>query len=60
MEELRKSCEPDAQWILDMLADEAKWDELFAISQDKLAAAGRQAKIDIAAGLAEDFDINNL
>ena len=62
--ELRKLSEAEqeayAQRILDVLADEAKWEELFANSREKLAAAGKQGKHDIAAGLADELDPNRL
>ena len=38
------------------LQDNAAWDELFAGSQDKLAAAARRAREEIAAGKASPLD----
>ena len=42
------------------VADEAKWNELFAKSQDKLIAAARKARRDIACGLATPLDLDQL
>jgi hypothetical protein len=39
-----------AALILDELADEQRWDDAFARSQDKLAQLAAKAKADIAAG----------
>jgi glycerate-2-kinase len=40
--------------------DEMKWNESFARSQDKLVAAAKKAREDIARGLATPLDIDQL
>jgi len=40
--------------------DEMQWDESFARSQDKLAAAARKARADIARGLATPLNRGQL
>jgi hypothetical protein len=47
------------EYIVEM-KDEARWDDLFAKSQDKLAAAARQAKKEIAEGKASPMDYDAL
>lgn len=42
------------------LHDEARWDALFANTQDQLEAAARRAKADIAAGKATPLDVDAL
>ena len=42
------------------LCDELEWDERFAQSQDRLAAAARRAREQIEAGLARPFDPEQL
>jgi hypothetical protein len=40
--------------------DEIQWDESFARSQDKLAAAARKARAEIARGLAAPLNLDDL
>jgi len=47
------------EYILD-LQDELRWDALFKHTQDKLVAAARRAKEEIAAGKAEPMDFERL
>jgi len=47
------------EYILD-LQDELQWDALFKRTQDKLVAAARRAKEEIAAGKAEPMDFERL
>jgi RNA binding exosome subunit len=47
------------EYIAEM-QDEARWDDLFARTQDKLAAAARHAKQEIAAGKASPMDYDAL
>ena len=47
------------EYIAEM-QDEARWDDLFARTQDKLAAAARHAKEEIAAGKASPMDYHAL
>jgi len=47
------------EYILD-LQDELHWDALFKRTQDKLIAAARRAKEEIAAGKAEPMDFERL
>jgi len=42
------------------LQDELRWDALFKRTQDKLVAAARRAKEEIAAGKAEPMDFERL
>jgi hypothetical protein len=42
------------------LQDEALWDETYSRTQDKIVAAARQAKRDIAAGKATPLDPGQL
>ena len=46
--------------ILDELADEQRWDEAFARSQDKLANLAKKVKADIAAGRVVDKGFDEL
>jgi hypothetical protein len=46
-------------YIADM-RDEMKWNESFGKSQDKLVAAAKQAREDIARGLATPLDLDQL
>jgi hypothetical protein len=45
---------------LAVLEDELRWDALFARPQDKLEAAARRAKQEIAEGKAEPMDYDRL
>ena len=47
------------EYILD-LQDELEWDALFERTQDKLVAAARRAKEEIASGKAEPMDFERL
>lgn len=47
------------EYILD-LEDELKWDETFAKTQSKLSAAAKRARQQIAEGLAEPMDYEQL
>ena len=47
------------EYILD-LQDELQWNALFKRTQDKLVAAARRAKEEIAAGKAEPMDFGRL
>jgi hypothetical protein len=47
------------EYILD-LQDELQWDAIFERTQDRLVAAARRAKKEIAAGKAEPFDLERL
>ena len=47
------------EYILD-LQDELRWDALFKRTQDKLIAAARRAREEIAAGKAEPMDFEQL
>ncbi len=47
------------EYILD-LQDDLEWDALFKRTQDKLVAAARRAKQEIAAGKAEPMDFERL
>ena len=47
------------EYILD-LQDELQWNKLFKRTQDKLIAAARRAKEEIAAGKAEPMDFERL
>ena len=47
------------EYILD-LQDELEWDALFERTQDKLVAAARRAREEIAAGKAEPMDFERL
>lgn len=45
---------------IEELRDEAQWSEAFSRTQEKLAAAARQAKKDIAEGKATPMDMKRL
>ncbi len=47
------------EYIVD-LQDELEWDALFERTQDKLVAAARRAREEIAAGKAEPMDFERL
>jgi len=49
-----------AALILEELADEQRWQESFARSQDKLAVLAERARIDIQAGRVRDIGIDEL
>jgi hypothetical protein len=49
-----------AALILDELADEQRWDEAFARSEDKLAMLADKVRADIAAGRVRDQGIDEL
>ncbi len=46
--------------ILDELADERRWDQAFAASQDQLQRLAEPARQDIAAGKVRDVGIDEL
>jgi len=46
--------------ILEELADEARWDEAFARSQDKLAELAKKARADVLAGRAREGGFDEL
>lgn len=45
-----------AQWILDELEDELRWNRTFAASQSKLEQLGKKALADHQAGRTQDLD----
>ena len=49
-----------AALILDELADEQRWDEAFARSEDRLAQLAQKVRADIAAGRAVDKGFDEL
>ena len=49
-----------AALILEELADEQRWQESFARSQDKLAKLAERARVDIQAGRVRDIGIDEL
>jgi hypothetical protein len=49
-----------ATLILEELADERRWDEAFAASQDRLSTLAAKVKRDIAAGRVRDIGIDEL
>jgi hypothetical protein len=49
-----------ATMILDELADERRWDEAFARSQDQLARLAERVRRDIAAGKVRNAGIDEL
>ena len=49
-----------ASLILDELADEHRWDAVFANSQEKLAGLATKVRADIAAGRVRDQGFDNL
>jgi hypothetical protein len=49
-----------ASIILEELQDDARWDEIFSRSQDKLARMAAKAREDIRAGKTRDLEIEEL
>jgi hypothetical protein len=49
-----------AQWILDELEDEARWDQAFAGSLPQLEKLGRKALEDYRAGRTRELDPDDL
>ncbi len=49
-----------AQWILDELADEERWDQAFAKSQDALAKLAQEARAEYRAGKTIPLDLEQL
>ena len=45
-----------ADWLLEELASEKRWDQLFADSQDLLAKLGKEAMAQHRAGRTHDFN----
>lgn len=45
-----------ADWLLEELASEKRWDQLFADSQDLLAKLGKEAMAQHRAGRTQDFN----
>jgi len=64
MEMLPESAQDQAvEYLRDILADmqdETQWNTLFKKTENQLIAAARQAKKEIAAGLAKPMDFNQL
>lgn len=64
IEEVRKLSPADqdaiASIILEELQDDARWDETFSRSQDKLARMAAKAREDIRAGKTRDLEIEEL
>jgi hypothetical protein len=62
--EVQKLPEPEqdaiATLILDELADEQRWEESFARSQDRLAQLAAKAREDIRAGRVKKLGIDEL
>ncbi len=62
--EVRKLPQPGqdaiATLILDELADEQRWDEAFARSQDQLARLAAKVREDIRAGRVRDAGVDEL
>ena len=48
------------QWLLEELASERRWDELFACSSDKLATLSKEALAEYRAGQTQDLDPEKL
>ena len=48
------------QWLLEELASERRWDELFSRSSDKLAALGKEALAEHHAGRTQALDPDRL
>ena len=46
--------------ILDEIADEQRWNDAFARSQDKLAQLAEKVRADIRAGKVKDVEIDQL
>lgn len=49
-----------AQWILETLEDEQRWDTAFAASLDKLEILGAKALADFRDGLTQELDPDTL
>jgi hypothetical protein len=64
IEELNKLSEPQqesmAQWILDELEDEARWDQTFADSLPQLEKLGKKALEDYRAGRTTELNPDEL
>jgi len=62
--EVRKLTEPEqdaiAARILEQLADERRWDETFARTQEKLARMASKAREDIQAGRVRNIPVDEL
>ena len=62
--EINKLPEPDqdaiAAIILEEIADEVRWDDSFARSQDELAGLADRVREDIRAGRVKDIGIDEL
>jgi hypothetical protein len=62
--EVKKLPEPEqdaiAALILDELADERRWQDRFARSQNKLSQMAAKARQDVQAGLAKDGGFDQL
>jgi hypothetical protein len=55
-----KEQETLGQWLLEELASERRWDELFNRSSDKLAALGKEALAEHRAGRTQDLNPEKL
>ena len=55
-----KEQEALGQWLLEEIASEKRWDELFLHSSDKLAALGKKALAEHRAGRTQDLDPDTL
>ena len=64
IEEMRKLSAPEqdaiAAVILEELADERRWDDAFAQSQEQLARLADKVRADIRAGRAKNVGIDEL
>jgi hypothetical protein len=49
-----------AQWMLEVLEDETRWDNAFAQSLDQLETLGKKALAEYHAGQTEILDPDNL
>lgn len=49
-----------AQWLLDELRDDEYWTRQFVTSQDALSKLAAEARADLAAGRATEFDSDKL
>jgi hypothetical protein len=49
-----------AQWILDTLRDEAKWDDAFASTQSQLEQLADKALADYLSGHTQELDVDTL